>query len=447
MRSKVFKTIWIVSLTVVIASLIFVVGLIYQYFAGLQKDQLKTEVKLAAQGVALSGEEYLKGVDKNDFRITWIDEDGRVLYDNTADSAKMENHLEREEVKQAIETGYGQSQRYSNTLANKELYAAKKLPDNTIVRVAYVQMALWAVIAGIAPAISFVIILALILSFVLASRLAKKAVEPINRIDLDHPRQYFGKEDYREIEPLLMRIARQQDKIREDQSRIERAAQIRQEFTANASHELKTPLHAISGYAELMENGMVKQEEIPLFSGKIRHEAGRMTKIIEDIIELSKLDREDVRTQAEDCDLLEISRHAVDSLQTAADEAGVAIEIQGEKTIVKGIPQLLYSIVYNLCDNAVKYNRPDGRVLVEVADTEKGAVLKVSDTGIGIREDQLDRIFERFYRVDKSRSKEAGGTGLGLSIVKHAAMIHEADVAVDSQPGEGTVFTVRFTRR
>ncbi len=447
MRSKVFKTIWIVSLTVVIASLIFVVGLIYQYFAGLQKDQLKTEVKLAAQGVALSGEEYLKGVDKNDFRITWIDEDGRVLYDNTADSAKMENHLEREEVKQAIETGYGQSQRYSNTLANKELYAAKKLPDNTIVRVAYVQMALWAVIAGIAPAISFVIILALILSFVLASRLAKKAVEPINRIDLDHPRQYFGKEDYREIEPLLMRIARQQDKIREDQSRIERAAQIRQEFTANASHELKTPLHAISGYAELMENGMVKQEEIPLFSGKIRHEAGRMTKIIEDIIELSKLDREDVRTQAEDCDLLEISRHAVDSLQTAADEAGVAIEIQGEKTIVKGIPQLLYSIVYNLCDNAVKYNCPDGRVLVEVADTEKGAVLKVSDTGIGIREDQLDRIFERFYRVDKSRSKEAGGTGLGLSIVKHAAMIHEADVAVDSQPGEGTVFTVRFTRR
>lgn len=236
----------------------------------------------------------------------------------------------------------------------------------------------------------------------------------------------------------------QQNEIANNQAELEKTSQIRQEFTANASHELKTPLHAISGYAELLENGMVKQSDIRPFAGKIRLEAQRMTQLVGDIIDLTQLDGGADGMQWELCDLNSIAENAADSLQSAAAENSVELTVSGESALVRSIPQVLYSIVYNLCDNAIKYNRPDGKVSVTVAKEPSGVRLCVADTGIGISEEHQSRIFERFYRVDKSRSKEVGGTGLGLSIVKHGLMIHRARLELDSIPGKGTTFTIHF---
>ena len=421
MSSKIFKGIWIVALSVFLSSLIFIMGISYNYFTGLQKRQLRNETELAAQGVAKSGMNYFDDLSTDGYRITWIGADGSVLYDNEADTATMENHMEREEVRQALAEGYGESARYSSTLSDKQLYAAKRLPDGSVVRLSIVQMAVWALILGFAQPICIVVLIALVLTFVLASRIAKKIVKPINEIDLDKPEQYYGKENYKEVEPLL-------------------------EFTANVSHELKTPLHAISGYAELLENGMVKEEDIKPFAGKIRSESSRMTKLVEDIIELTKLDHGGAEVEWEDCNLLRISENAVDSLDAAASARNVSVSVEGTDAPIKGIPQTLYSIVYNLCDNAIKYNHDGGSVSVEIRPQNKDIVLTVRDTGVGIPEECQDRVFERFYRVDKSRSKEVGGTGLGLSIVKHAVMIHGGRIKINSEIGKGTEFVVTFPR-
>jgi two-component system phosphate regulon sensor histidine kinase PhoR len=291
MSRKIFNGIWIVALSVFLASLIFIMGISYNYFTGLQKSQLKNVTELAAQGVANAGMDYFDDLDAEGYRITWIGADGSVLYDNEADTATMENHTEREKVRTALEEGYGESTRYSSTLSDKQLYAAKRLPDGSVVRLSVVQVAVWSLVLGFAQPICIVIVIALILAFVLASRIAKKIVKPINDIDLDKPERYYGKENYKEVEPLLRHIADQRNQLINDRKEIEKTALIRQEFTANVSHELKTPLHAISGYAELLENGMVKPEDIRPFAGKIRSESSRMTKLVEDIIELTKLDK------------------------------------------------------------------------------------------------------------------------------------------------------------
>ena len=442
MSSKIFKSIWIVAVSVFLASLIFIMGISYNYFTVLQKKQLKNETELAAQGVAKSGSGYFEGLNTEGYRITWIDAGGNVLYDNEADTAKMENHLERAEVKQALESGYGEATRYSSTLLDKQLYAAKRLPDGTVLRLSIVQMAVWTLLLGFAQPICFVILIAFILSFLLASRLAKKIMKPINEIDLDKPEQYYGKENYKEVEPLLRHISIQQNQLKKDQKQIEKMALIRQEFSANVSHELKTPLHAISGYAELIENGLVQEHDIRPFAGKIRIESSRMTKLVEDIIDLTKLDNGGIEMKWEDCDLYRIAQNAVDSLESAASAMNVSIALEGEECNINAIPQMLYSIVYNLCDNAVKYNHSGGSVSISVRKSVFGAVLTVSDTGIGIPEECRERIFERFYRVDKSRSEEVGGTGLGLSIVKHAVMIHNGTIEVKSEPDNGSEFIV-----
>ena len=442
MSSKIFKAIWTASVLIFLASLIFIMGISYNYFSSVQKNQLRNKTDLAVQGVALSGKTYFENLEVDDYRITWISPDGDVLYDTDANSEKMENHLEREEVRLALETGYGEASRYSNTLADKQLYAAKRLPDGSVLRLSVVQMAVWTLVLGFAQPICFIILIAFVLSFILAARLAKKIVKPINEIDLSDPEQYYGKENYKEIEPLLRHISLQRAQLKQDQAQIEKNALIRQEFTANVSHELKTPLHAISGYAELLKNGLVKEEDIQPFAGKILGEASRMIKLVEDIIELTKLDNGGAEMQWEECDFFRITENAVDSLENAASEMDVSLCVEGKSAPMKAVPQLLYSIVYNLCDNAIKYNKRGGQVDVSVVQNEYKTVLTVKDTGIGIPDESRERIFERFYRVDKSRSKDVGGTGLGLSILKHAVMIQHGKVDLHSDVDKGTEFVV-----
>ncbi len=447
MNKKIFNAIWIVAIVVFLASLIFIMGVSYDYFSRVQANQLKIETQLASQGVILSGMEYLDNLDTKDYRVTWIDDKGKVLYDSAANTNEMENHMEREEIKEAFSEGYGESVRFSNTLSDKQLYSAMLLPDGSVLRLSIVQMAVWTLLLGFAQPICFVILIAFVLSFVLASRLTKRILEPINSIDPDNPMEHINEEDYKEIAPLLQRIYYQQEQLKRNQKEIEKTALIRQEFTANVSHELKTPLHAISGYAELFENKMVKDEDIKPFAVKIREESSRMTKLVEDIIDLTKLDNGGMEMKWEDCDLHRIAENAVDSLEVAASALDVDITITGSDAPVWGVPHLLYSIVYNLCDNAIKYNRSGGSVAVDVQQTDYNTILRVKDTGIGIPEESKERIFERFYRVDKSRSKEVGGTGLGLSIVKHAVIIHRGKIEVKSEIEKGTEFIVTLPNK
>ncbi|MBR2782595.1 MAG: PAS domain-containing sensor histidine kinase [Firmicutes bacterium] len=447
MSSKIFKAIWIVAIAVFLASLLLIMGTLYSYFSSLQRDRLRMETELAAQGVALSGASYFDQLKTDDYRITWVGPDGSVLFDNEADAAAMQNHLEREEIKQAMEEGFGEATRRSFTLADQQYYAAKRLPDGSVLRLSIAQMSVWSLLLGFAQPICFIVLAALILSYVLASRIAKKIVKPINEIDLDHPGRYCGEEDYQEIEPLLRHISAQQTQLKLDREEIEKTALIRQEFSANVSHELKTPLHAISGYAELLENGLVKEEDIKPFAAKIRHESLRMTRLVEDIIDLTKLDNGGTEMKWEDCDFFRITENAVDSLAAAAAAMNVTVSISGEKASVTAIPQLLYSIAYNLCDNAIKYNHNGGRVSVSVTQNERSTVLAVKDTGIGIPKEEQKRVFERFYRVDKSRSREVGGTGLGLSIVKHGVMIHGGRITLNSAVGKGAEFIVTIPNK
>ncbi len=442
MSRKIYHAIWLVALVVFLASLVCIMGVLYRYFTDVQMSQLESQTDLAAQGAALEGEDYFTGLTGT--RITWIAADGSVLYDSEANRDTMENHLQRQEVRQALETGSGNAVRYSSTLSERLLYCAKRLPDGSVIRLSTVQKTFWALLYDLAQPICLMILVALVLSLVLASRASARIVEPINSLNLDTPAAYVDQEEYREIAPLLRRMAQQQSQLKKDRAKLEQTAKIRQEFTANVSHELKTPLQSISGYAELLETGMVRPEDVKPFSGKIHREAQRMTKLVEDIIDLTKLDDGGSEMLPERTDLARIAENAVDSLRFAAEEAGVTLALQKEPSEMVGIPQVLYSIVYNLCDNAIKYNVPDGRVEVSVKPQGDRIRLVVRDTGIGIPADAQERIFERFYRVDKSHSKEVGGTGLGLSIVKHGAKIHDAEISLSSAPGEGSTFTLDF---
>jgi len=442
MSNKIFRAIFSVAVLIFLSSLLLIMGSMYGYLSSEQKRQLRIETELAAQGVELSGQDYFDQLSTDNYRITWVSPDGSVLYDDDADAAAMQNHLERPEIRQALSEGFGEDTRHSYTLEDQQYYAAKRLADGSVLRMSIAQLSVWSLLIGFAQPITIVICLALILSYLLASRIASNIVKPINEIDLNHPEQYYGQENYKEIEPLLRHINTQQAQLKRDQEEIEKAAMIRQEFSANASHELKTPLHAISGYAELIGNGIVRQEDIKPFARKIHAESRRMTALIEDIIDLTRLDNGAREIEWEDCDFRRIAENAVDTLESAAAAKHIQISIEGDSAPLKGVPQLLYSIVYNLCDNAIKYNREGGRVDISLSRNEKNTVLQVRDNGIGIPEQDQQRVFERFYRVDKSRSKEAGGTGLGLSIVKHAVMIHDGTIKLQSKPNEGTEFTV-----
>lgn len=448
MRGKIFRSIWLSLLATLTVTFGLTIALMYSHFTSEQLDQLRNETKLVSQAVTLNGRDYFDRLGATDFRITWITSDGTILYDNEADSKVMANHLEREEIRDALETGFGESSRFSSTLFERQLYTAQRLPDGTVLRLSITQATIWTLFLHFFLPFALIIPVLLAVSLLLASSLSKRLVQPLNKLNLDEPLENADSDAYAEILPLLQRLDDQHRQLAKDREELEKTSMIREEFTANASHELKTPLHVISGYAELLENEMVPTEESRrIFAGKIRSESQRMSKLVEDIIDLSQLDGGGVGMSRELTDLYRIAVNAVESLETSAAAAGVTMTVKGESAVMYGVPQVLYSIIYNLCSNAVHYSKKGGSVIVTVRNFPDRAQLTVEDDGIGIPAEELDRIFERFYRVDKSRSKEVGGTGLGLSIVKHAAMIHNAQIRVTSALGKGSVFTVDFPRQ
>lgn len=548
MTKRIFRATLLVGVAVLIASLTLVMGALYSYFGRVQESQLRDELSLAVVGVEQNGTDYLKQLRSDQYRITWLRADGAVLYDTQADAESMENHAQRQEVQQALATGEGESSRYSDTLLQKTVYYAKRLPDGTVLRLSAIRVTTGVLVLNMLQPILLVLAAALILSGVLASRLARRITEPLNRLDLEHP---LENDTYEELAPLLRRmehqrrqIDRQMDELRRrseefeqitgsmneglvlldeagvilsinpaarrlldaaencvgqdlltvdrdmalsdalrqaaeqghsefrgqrngreyqfDVTRIQSEGRMagtvllvfdvterafaernRREFTANVSHELKTPLQGIIGSAELLENGLVKQEDVPRFIGHIRSEAQRLVTLIGDIIRLSQLD-EGEPMPAEPVELLALAREAAESLQSAAAARNVTITVEGEPVALTGVRRLLYEIVFNLCDNAIKYNTDGGRVQVTVTKENETAAVTVRDTGIGIPPDQQDRVFERFYRVDKSHSKASGGTGLGLSIVKHAVQYHHGAIHLQSEVGKGTEIRVTF---
>ena len=448
MRGKIFRSIWLALSSVLTLSFILITALLYSHFTNEQLDQLRSETRLVAQSLALDGTHYFDTLGAADFRITWITADGTIIYDKEADTSVMENHLEREEIRDALREGYGESSRYSSTLFERQLYTAQRLPDGTVLRLSITQATIWNLLLHFLLPMAGILVAALLTSLFLAFSLSRRIVEPLNTLDLDHPLKNADHTAYTEILPLLRRLDDQHRQLASDREELEKTSQIRQEFTANASHELKTPLHVISGYAELLESGMVATEEARrLFAGKIRAESQRMSKLVGDIIDLSRLDSGGIGMPRELTDLYRIALNAAEALQIEAESADVTVTVEGSPTILFGVPLVLYSIVYNLCSNAINYSNKGGQVLVTVRDLPGKAQLTVSDKGIGIPAEDLDRIFERFYRVDKSHSKEVGGTGLGLSIVKHAAEIHDAEIRVTSKLGKGSVFTVLFPKQ
>jgi len=448
MRGKIFRSIWLALSSVLTLSFILITALLYSHFTNEQLDQLRSETRLVAQSLALDGTHYFDTLGAADFRITWITADGTIIYDNEADTSVMQNHLEREEIRDALREGYGESSRYSSTLFERQLYTAQRLPDGTVLRLSITQATIWNLLLHFLLPMAGILVAALLISLFLAYSLSRRIVEPLNTLDLDHPMKNADQTAYTEILPLLRRLDDQHRQLASDREELEKTSQIRQEFTANASHELKTPLHVISGYAELLESGMVATEEARrLFAGKIRAESQRMSKLVGDIIDLSRLDSGGIGMSRELTDLYRIALNAAEALQIEAESANVTVTVKGMQTILFGVPLVLYSIIYNLCSNAINYSNEGGQVLVTVRDLPGKAILSVSDEGIGIPAKDLDRIFERFYRVDKSHSKEVGGTGLGLSIVKHAAEIHNAEIQVRSELGKGSVFTITFPKQ
>ena len=544
MTSKIFRATVFVAVAVLLCSLATVMGALYNHFFGVQVAQLKDELSLAVTGTEQYGNAFLENIEADRFRVTWIGGDGTVLFDTQVDESAMENHADREEIREALETGSGSAVRISATLTEQTFYEAKRLTDGTVLRISTSQKSAWFLMLGMLWPMIMIAVLAIGLSAVLARRMAKKIVEPLNTLDLEQP---LKKDVYEEISPLLHRIHRQHNQIVAhieelrrkadefeqitgnmqeglvlidsegtilsinptaksifdagddcigksilmiDRSNIIRTAvndaldkgrgharvnrngrdyqldfsriasdgavigavvlafditerlngeQLRREFSANVSHELKTPLQGIIGSAELMENGLVRQEDIPRFVGHIRKEASRLVALIEDIIRLSQLD-EGAELPTEDVDLLAMAEEIKTILEPAAAEKQVSITVSGAGFLVKGVRRLLHEMVYNLCDNAIRYNQCGGSVRIHVEQKQ----MTVSDTGIGIPAEHQARVFERFYRVDKSHSKASGGTGLGLSIVKHAAAYHKAEIRLHSVPGEGTTITVQF---
>ena len=402
------------------------------------ESEVRQEAKYIQAAINISGAQYLEEMDGVDWttRVTQIDENGDVLYDTRRDSSTLENHSGRKEVREALAEGEGEDVRMSDTVGQEMYYYALLLDDGTVLRASKSMDGLVRTALGNLPIMAGLAAVMLVLAYFLAKWQTKRLVRPLYELDLEHP---LENKTYEELTPFLEAMDKQNKEK-------EAVSNMRKEFSANVSHELKTPLTSISGYAEIMKNGMVRQEDIPLFSERIYKEARRLITLVEDIIKLSKLDEESVELEKQEVDLYELTREIVSRLAPQASQKNIRMELSGEPVNYFGIRQILDEMIYNVCENAVKYNNEYGRVSVWVGNTLDGPKVTVSDTGIGIPKEHHERIFERFYRVDKSHSKERGGTGLGLSIVKHGALLHGAKVTVDSAPGRGTRIEMQFPK-
>lgn len=546
MTKRIFRSVAAIAAAVLLLTMAVILGVLYSYFSEVQWDRLESELALSKIGFEASGEDYLSQIHSSSFRITWISSNGNVLFDTQADHSDMDNHSDREEIREALTYGKGASERYSSTLTEKMLYSAVKLSDGTVLRIAAAQDSVLALLLDVLFPILLILVAAFTTSLLLAKAMARKIVEPLNDLDLDSPTEC---NTYEELSPLLHRIEKQNLQIqtqiaqlREKTDQFEQtiasmseslvlldnegkilsinpaatklfetsracvgleflvidrspamqegilkalsgqhasfsickhgmdyqvgispiesdgkllgvvilafditdqvnAQRNRQEFTANVSHELKTPLQSILNSGQLLQNGLVKPEDTVKFTGYICSEAERLLQLINDVIRLSQLD-ESGDYPKESVDLYQVSSQVLQSLLPSADKRSITVELHGENAVISGIRQLAYELIYNLCDNAIRYNKDGGKVIVTVSKDS----VSVQDTGIGIPREHQSRIFERFYRVDKSHSRETGGTGLGLSIVKHAAQRLGAKIHLESKLGIGTTIYVQFTK-
>ena len=438
MRKKIQRSMVMVLFITLLLSYAILTVIMYNRNLALLESEVRQEARYIRTAVNISGSEYLEEMNGVDWttRVTQIDRDGNVLYDTRRDESTLENHSGRKEIKEAFADGEGEEIRVSDTVGQEMYYYALRLDDGTVLRVSKSMDGLVGTALDIFPIMAGLAALMLVIAYFLAKWQTRRLVRPIYELDLEHP---LENETYEELTPFLEAMDKQNKEK-------EAVSNMRKEFSANVSHELKTPLTSISGYAEIMKNGMVRPQDIPLFSERIYKEARRLITLVEDIIKLSKLDEESVELEKQDVDLYELTREIISRLSPQASQKNIRMEVTGEPVNYFGIRQILDEMIYNVCENAVKYNNENGRVSVWVGNTLDGPKITVSDTGIGIPKEHHERIFERFYRVDKSHSKERGGTGLGLSIVKHGALLHGAKVMVDSTPGRGTRIEMQFPK-
>ena len=437
LRNKIQKSMILVIVTTLLIAYAMTTVVVYRQNVGVMEREIRQEAQYIKAAIRDAGEGYLDEAAsvQKETRLTLIGQDGQVLYDSEhTDEATLENHKNRPEVRQAVNLGEGKDVRRSDTLEQEMFYYALRLDDGTILRVARSMDSVLRTALEVLPGMTVIAGIMLAFALALSRWQVRRLIRPINELKLDDP---LENEIYEEITPLLRRI----DEQNKEKDAI---ANMRKEFSANVSHELKTPLTSISGYAEIMKNGMVRPEDMKKFSERIYNEASRLITLVEDIIKLSKLDEGEIEVEKEDVDLYEMTREIVSRLAPQAQARKVRVEVTGESVIYHGIRQVLDEMIYNICENAIKYNKEGGSLSVWVGSTLKGKKVIVTDTGIGIPKDQQERIFERFYRVDKSHSKETGGTGLGLSIVKHGAMIHDAQIHVESEVGKGTKMEITF---
>lgn len=435
MTKTIFRYTFIAGVSVLIVCAFLFFGMQYTQTKDETYKALRQEAIYAEQGVLMDGVSYLKKLgDAN--RITWIKADGEVLFDNMG---TLSNEKDRPEVASALEKGEGKGIRKSEDSGESTMYYARKCQDGTVLRLGRPERAMKDAFMAVRPFV-WILVLVLVISGILSFRIAKQIVNPINALDLDHP----AENKYPELKPLIEKIEEQKITI---QAEVSSREQMRREFSANVSHELKTPLTSISGFAELMSEGVVTPDKVQEFSKDIYKESQRLIALIDDIIKLSRLDEGAEEPNWENVDLYGLSGEVLDSLRPVANKQGISLKLTGSPILINGVYQLLSEMVFNLCDNAVKYNSPGGSVTVDISEKDDEVFLSVSDTGIGIPHEHQKRVFERFYRVDKSHSKEIGGTGLGLSIVKHGAQHHGATVKLDSEPGLGTKITLVFKKK
>ena len=438
MRKRIQRSMMLILAVTLVLFYAIMSVILYNRNLNLLKSEVKQEAEYIRTAVNISGPSYLDQMSQADerTRITQIDENGDVLYDSSSEESDMENHGAREEIKEALASGTGESERVSDTLGRELYYYAVLLDDGTVLRVAKSMDNLAMTALNVLPVMGVLAVIMMGFALMLAKWQTQKLIKPINELNLETP---LENTIYEELTPLLVAMDKQNKEK-------EAVSNMRKEFSANVSHELKTPLTSISGYAEIMKNGMVRPADIPVFSERIYKEARRLISLVEDIIKLSKLDEESVELEKEEVDLYDLTMEIVSRLSPQASQKHIRMEVTGEQVNCFGIRQILDEMVYNVCENAIKYNNEGGRVSVWVGATLDGPKISVSDTGIGIPKEHQERIFERFYRVDKSHSKERGGTGLGLSIVKHGALLHGAKVSVDSAPGKGTRIEMLFPK-